>query len=60
MEIESKEVMRILNISRATFSLWIRDKKITPIKRIGRRWIFDKEYIENYGRIGTDEDNRDK
>lgn len=50
-EIGSKEVIEMLNISRSTFDIWIRDKKLIPIRRIGRRWIFDKEYIENYGRI---------
>jgi excisionase family DNA binding protein len=54
-EIDSKEVMNILGISRPTFAVWLRDGKIKPCRRAGKRWRFDRAYIENYGKIESEE-----
>jgi very-short-patch-repair endonuclease len=51
VEIDSNQAIEILNISRGTFSIWMREKKLKPIRRIGNRWIFNKETIESLGRI---------
>jgi predicted site-specific integrase-resolvase len=49
-EIESKEVMEILHISKPTLAVWLRDGKLKPSRRAGRKLLFDREYIENFGR----------
>ena len=51
MEIKANEVIKILQITRGTLQNWLRDGKIKPSRRAGRDLLFDKEYIENYGKV---------
>jgi excisionase family DNA binding protein len=53
----TNEVIEKLGISRPTIAIWLRDGKIKPSRRVGKRWYFDKEYIENYGRIESEVPN---
>ena len=51
-EITVNEAMLILRISRSTFQNWLKDGKIKPSRRAGRKLLFDKEYIDNFGKEG--------
>lgn len=50
-EINTKEVMEILQISRPTLALWLRTGKIKPSRKAGHKLLFNREYIENFGKV---------